>query len=315
MKNHYFVVVAGFLLVVSNALGQGQPPSPETPEATAVRGRKSTAPFLGITVNIPLWKVFGKKKAKALPEMPQQDAAPFYADDRLQVVPEPMSSEMGEDSAVVVIMPTTGHEAMQEGDATPPSIWNQQCGCWVLPVDAIGTAPRLPGGSGGGSPGSGGGSGGDVGGTTGNPPSGNPPPLTEAQNAECAKCKRDARRFLADEEAKMAQAQHLYDLQSNLTESKLLKADVTCGVESLGVGLLIFSAGKWFGWTGWGLVAVGAATVIGGVVYNLVCLQEANDTADLERFQNNANLSNAKQALAIATTQYQQRVNACGVCP
>ena len=65
MKIFYFAVVACLLTVVPTVHTQAQ-----TPETSAFRGQKPTEPFLGVGIQVPLLKLFGKKKVKPLPEQP-----------------------------------------------------------------------------------------------------------------------------------------------------------------------------------------------------------------------------------------------------
>jgi len=82
------IIYAGLicLLSISSLTTYGQHEAPST-EGSSVDGSKATKPFLGIAVNIPLWKVFGKKKIKALPEPPTVDQLNTL-DSTLTVVPK-----------------------------------------------------------------------------------------------------------------------------------------------------------------------------------------------------------------------------------
>lgn len=260
-KNHYFVVVAGFLLVVSNALGQGQPPSPETPEATAIRGRKSTAPFLGITVNIPLWKIFGKKKAKALPEMPQTDAASFYADERLPVVPEPMA--LSGDTVEVGFKPVVQDTARYDLD------------------EVIIRAPRLenppPSGTGGGS----GGGGAPRDQEEAPPTNGGGNSSEEPAEDNCQQCKANARAALKVAQDKFLAARDIFDAEHIAIQSYVNYSQAGCTAVAIGWGLGLISVGGQYAVSIPTAALVAAAVVGSSVFIAAVCLKSLADEVNL----------------------------------
>ena len=114
MKKCYLLSVLGLFMTLTTTLAQPLREGATPTEPPALRTRKALAPFLGITVNIPLWKVLGKKKAKTLPEMPQTNAAPFYVEERSPVVPELM--ELGGDTVEVVVNPVVKDTAQIDLD-------------------------------------------------------------------------------------------------------------------------------------------------------------------------------------------------------
>lgn len=138
--------VLGLFMTLATTLAQPLREGATPPEPPALRARKATTPFVGVTVNIPLWKLLGKKKAKALPVAPKLDVVSYYEDKRLSILPLPMNSDG------VIITPGLPHMPLGT-----PTRWDPECQCTVIDTDVTIYPDYSGGGGGGGLPGSGGG--------------------------------------------------------------------------------------------------------------------------------------------------------------
>ena len=125
MKNYYILALALAFISAAKLSAQVLPNEGGPPERPVIRSGRSVAPFVGISVSIPLWKVLGRRKPKALPEAPTAD----YLETGVLVggLPTPP------DKQAVAGTGTGAGVGEDSGTNDMGAVWDPICGCYVLP--------------------------------------------------------------------------------------------------------------------------------------------------------------------------------------
>ncbi len=269
-------------------------------------------------MQIPLRKLLGKKKTNPLLVVPRLDGSALYVEERLPVGPEPMSSEMGGDTAVVTVTPEAGEPDQGMGAIR-----------WVQPGSSYDD-----GGWGGGAPG-----GHYENGDPNSPPveqnpvenepigggvSGETP--EETRQRECQECYQAANNAFSDATRTWQRAQENRNLGLQAEDKGILDDIMSCfsagtvagGAASAIVGWLGAGGGPltWAGVSAFASTPIGwismstAALIVGGVAAK-ACYDYKEGSRAQKRAEIELNFSKEAAAFNSAIRDYEAKKSAC----